>query len=157
MIAPIGPEQLPFFGNGAASGGAIYRSNAGSALYLTSTLITRGIADPGGNCAGLSINGAANSISSDGTCALTTVTPSANNADNADPLLGPLAWNGGATQTHMPQALSPAIDRSPSGPSLDQRGAARPYGASYDAGSVEVGPVVPSIFPYATFVPVALR
>jgi hypothetical protein len=59
---------------------------------------------------------------------------------NIDPLLGPLADNGGFTLTHLPQPGSPAIDAGeclaevPS----DQRGVARPQGAACDIGAVEV-------------------
>ena len=47
-------------------------------------------------------------------------------------LLGPLANNGGPTQTHLPQVDSPAIRAVVSGcppPATDQRGVARPSGA----------------------------
>jgi hypothetical protein len=45
-----------------------------------------------------------------------------------DPLLGPLAFNGGPTQTHALQAGSPAIDHGDNSgaPATDQRGVARP-------------------------------
>ena len=58
-----------------------------------------------------------------------------------DPQIGPLADNGGPTQTHMPAAESQAIDRvDPAGcPPTDQRLAPRPVGAACDAGAVEVG------------------
>lgn len=49
----------------------------------------------------------------------------------ADPLLGPLASNGGATQTMALSSGSPAIDGGGSGcPALDQRGNARTDGNS---------------------------
>ncbi|MCA9772332.1 MAG: CSLREA domain-containing protein, partial [Myxococcales bacterium] len=65
---------------------------------------------------------------------------------NTDPLLGPLADNGGPTQTHLPMPGSPAIDTGPVGlfPLTDQRGVARPQDgdgdsvAISDRGSVEV-------------------
>ena len=45
-----------------------------------------------------------------------------------DPLLGPLANNGGATRTCALRAGSPAIDKGKNcGPATDQRGAPRPY------------------------------
>ncbi len=58
----------------------------------------------------------------------------------ADPLLGPLANNGGPTQTHALTGASPARDRVTSGcppPSTDQRGSPRPIGAGCDSGSFE--------------------
>jgi hypothetical protein len=61
---------------------------------------------------------------------------------NADPLLGPLASNGGPTQTHMPGTGSPVIDAGNNNAALDtdQRGAGFPRvsGAEADIGSVEV-------------------
>ena len=85
----------------------------------------------------------------------------------ADPLLAPLADNGGAGETMMPSAASPALDlipptrcsiaplgtvlegeqhlagRVPSRAALlarDQRGVARPIGLGCDAGAVEITP-----------------
>lgn len=68
----------------------------------------------------------------------------------ADPMLGPLAGNGGPTLNHLPQFGSPAIDAVPIGGSYlgpvrcqvggtgeDQRFVARPQGAACDIGAVE--------------------
>ncbi|HEY3303055.1 MAG TPA: right-handed parallel beta-helix repeat-containing protein [Candidatus Binatia bacterium] len=58
-------------------------------------------------------------------------------------ILAPLADNGGATFTHALVAGSPAIDAAPADadcPSADQRGVARPQGASCDIGSFELEP-----------------
>jgi hypothetical protein len=60
--------------------------------------------------------------------------------------LGPLADNGGATQSHLPGAGSPVLNHVPPGActdldgaplALDQRGSPRPVGSQCDAGSVE--------------------
>jgi hypothetical protein len=68
--------------------------------------------------------------------------------DGADPQLGPLAANGGLTETLLPLAGSPLIDAIPdsactSGPATgvttDQRGVTRPQGSGCDIGAVEVG------------------
>ena len=65
----------------------------------------------------------------------------AHNLVGADPLLGPLAYNGGPTLTHLLLPGSPAIDAGdpaiPSPPPADQRGLARIAGAAVDLGSVE--------------------
>jgi hypothetical protein len=65
------------------------------------------------------------------------------NLVGVDPLLGPLANNGGPTQTHRPLPGSPVIDAGdpaiPSPPATDQRGFQRIVGAAVDLGSVEVG------------------
>ncbi len=55
-------------------------------------------------------------------------------------ILMPLAYNGGPTKTHALVAGSPAIDASPADADCapkDQRGVARPQGASCDIGSFE--------------------
>lgn len=64
-----------------------------------------------------------------------------------NPLLAPLGNNGGPTQTMPPLAGSPAIDAASSGPATDQRGVARPQGANFDIGAVEVvvGPAGPTL------------
>jgi hypothetical protein len=60
---------------------------------------------------------------------------------DADPLLGGLGDNGGATPTMLPGAGSAAIDASPDPdcPATDQRGVTRPQGPQCDIGAVEVG------------------
>ena len=58
----------------------------------------------------------------------------------SDPLLGPLAYNGGITRTHAPDAASPAIDKGilPYNFGTDQRGPTylRPVGPA-DIGAIE--------------------
>jgi hypothetical protein len=57
-----------------------------------------------------------------------------------EPLLGPVAYNGGPTPTRELGVGSPAIDLIPcTGTSLDQRGAKRPFGDGCDSGAFEVG------------------
>lgn len=70
----------------------------------------------------------------DGSCS-----PVAGDLVGVDPLLGPLADNGGPTQTHTLLAGSPAVDAAgaASAPATDQRGVARPVGAGPDIGAVE--------------------
>jgi hypothetical protein len=59
-----------------------------------------------------------------------------------DPLLGPLANNGGPTLTHALQSVSPAINRGDPAPPQDQRG----YGRAGvpDVGAFEFGGVAPA-------------
>jgi CSLREA domain-containing protein len=64
-------------------------------------------------------------------------------AVSGDPLLGPLTNNGGSTQTFALLPGSPAIDAAGDctpylNPDEDQRGVARPQGASCDIGAYEV-------------------
>lgn len=65
-----------------------------------------------------------------------------NNLTGVDPVLGPLANNGGPTQTHKPLTGSPVIDAGDPAfvppPTTDQRGFARVSGAHIDMGSVEL-------------------
>jgi CSLREA domain-containing protein len=80
-------------------------------------------------------------LSDDTTCRLAGT----GDQQGADPLLGPLADNGGPTPTRLPATGSPAIDRgAPSGcPATDQRGTTRPQGSACDIGAVEVVPLPP--------------
>ncbi|PYT01856.1 MAG: hypothetical protein DMF63_03190 [Acidobacteria bacterium] len=70
---------------------------------------------------------------------------------NVDPLLAPLGFYGGFGMTHLPLSGSPAINMGqncvvdqtcsannpPSAVTTDERGVARPFGASVDVGAVE--------------------
>jgi hypothetical protein len=90
-------------------------------------------ATEGGGAA--TITSAGGNIADDASCNL--VTPS--DQPSTDPLLGPLADNGGPTLTHALLAGSPAIDAAVDAacPPRDQRGVLRPAGAGCDVGSVE--------------------
>lgn len=89
-------------------------------------------------------------IASDGSCGLT----GPGDLNSTNPLLGPLADNGGPTQTHAPLLGSPAIDAVPLADctdangnpvATDQRGVARPQGPACDIGSVELNPNQPPV------------
>jgi len=69
-----------------------------------------------------------------------------NLAAGTDPLMGPLANNGGPTQTHLLSASSPCIDKgsNPTSLAYDQRGLAREFPAGKpDIGALELQPVIP--------------
>lgn len=87
--------------------------------------------------------------STDSTCATTA------SRRNIDPLLGPLADNGGFTLTHIPLPGSPLLDNATGAQclNLDQRGVSRPQGSACDVGSVEVIPASPTPTPTATATP----
>lgn len=120
-------------GNG---GGGIGRGSASNQLQLNNTIVANNTPQ---NClSGVFSNGF--NLANDFSCLLTQVS----DKGNTNPLLGPLANNGGPTLTYLPQAGSPAIDggQCVTGVTTDQRGVARPYGAACDIGAVEVGATV---------------
>jgi uncharacterized repeat protein (TIGR01451 family) len=77
-------------------------------------------------------------IETAGTASINSI---AGNVIGTDPQLGPLANNGGPTQTHLPAAASPAINAGDPAfvppPATDQRGFARVVGGRVDMGAVE--------------------
>ena len=119
----------------AGTGGDIY--NSGTATLRNTIVAQSGIF--GGNCAGtLPINGG-NNLDDGMTCRWGSASGS---KSSTNPLLGPLANNGGPTQTFALLAGSPAIDgvteNAPNGtPVVDQRGHVRPEGPGYDIGAFE--------------------
>ncbi len=119
-------------GNTASSVGGIF-NDFGGTLTLKNTIVAN--SPSGGDCFG-TITSAGYNLDSDGTCGLAA----AGDISNTDPLLGPLADNGGPTLTHALLAGSPAIDAgSPDcpPPATDQRGVVRPQGAACDIGAYE--------------------
>ena len=72
--------------------------------------------------------------------------PGANNIFGQDPLVAPLADNGGFTLTHALKRNSPAIDKgsNPTNLVCDQRGAGFPrqMGAAVDIGAYESKPTL---------------
>jgi hypothetical protein len=72
-----------------------------------------------------------------------------NNIIGQNPLLGPLADNGGPTLTHALLPGSPAINAGNSAETTDQRGVARPVGLADDIGALEQQ--------YVIFLPVIIR
>ena len=84
-------------------------------------------------------------LSSDASCDFT------NTGDivNTDPLLGPLQDNTGPTFTHELLGGSPAVDAGTNigCPATDQRGIARPIGASCDIGAYEASFLFPLVKP----------
>jgi predicted outer membrane repeat protein len=141
-------------GNSASAnlGGGIYNEN-GATIQVTNTIVEK---SSGGNCGLHGSWQSANNLSDDGTCYFTPNASGALQHDNVtDLILGPLANNGGPTQTHMPQAGSRAIDNGTGGfgaPPTDQRGTKRPQGPQYDVGAVEVvQPLVENGHPYVQY------
>jgi hypothetical protein len=132
----------------AGSGGGV--NNDGS-VSVAATIVAE---NTGGNCGGTPLDSAGYNLTSD-----TTDTACGFDAStdllNKNPLLGPLAKNGGLTDTMLPAATSPAADVIPNPttlrgvsvcPGTDQRGVARPGSGETrcSIGSVEVGSTTPT-------------
>ena len=117
-------------GSGAGAQGGGINVLAGS-VTTTNSIIA---ANPtGGDCAGpVTSNG--HNIDSDGTCSLA----STGDIPAVAPMIAPLASGIGSTQTHAPQAGSPAIDNADGAacPATDQRGVARPLDGDGNASVV---------------------
>jgi predicted outer membrane repeat protein len=126
-----------FSGNSATTlGGGIHIEN--TTLTLVNTIVA--MSPSGGNCAGGIINGGRN-LDSGSSCNWGTGLQS---MSNTDPLMGPLADNGGTTKTHALLDGSPAINRGDAAVcsaspvnGVDQRGVARPQGIRCDIGAFE--------------------
>jgi hypothetical protein len=153
-----------FYGNQArsAQGGAISAVFAGRGVIAFSTIVNNsdyfynagGVAtqgsrvnsigtiianNPTGNCDTTALVTRGFNISSDATCGFSGAT----DISGTDPLLGPLALNGGVTLTLAPMLGSPAIDSggttgcSPS----DQRGVPAPQNGICDRGAYEAAAI----------------
>lgn len=121
---------------GSENGGGIYNEGVGSIVVLKNTIVANNAT---ADCP-TAVTSAGHNLDSDGTCGLTAT----GDLPNIDPLLGPLQNNGGPTFTRLPLTSSPVIDvGSPDcpPPATDQRGVARPQGATCEIGAVEVMPI----------------
>ncbi len=131
-------------GNQASTSGGGIRNAPDASITLINTIVANNIA---GNCDG-SVISQGHNLSSDDSCGFT----SPGDLSETDPRLGPLADNGGLTQTHALLAGSPAIDAADNAacPTQDQRGVARPQGDACDIGAYEA---VVSATPTPTLTP----
>ncbi|MBX9582470.1 MAG: right-handed parallel beta-helix repeat-containing protein [Gemmataceae bacterium] len=154
------------------AGGGVY--NAGTALLAGVTVVRNSAGTGGGvynfsrltlaNCVVADATGGGDLSAPGGGLTLTGVNLVEDGSVvgagvlNVDPLLGPLADNGGPTQTHLPAAGSPVIDAGddaeiPPGVTTDQRGVGFPRvaGVRVDLGAVEVAAAVPLALVVDTF------
>ncbi len=119
------------------TGEGIRRATA-NPLHLRETILAGNILNPSGlisNCVG-GVTTSSESLEDANTCGLV----GAGDLPNTDPLLGPLANNGGLTMTHAIPGGSPAVDAAGvASESRDQRGLPRPVGAAADIGAYEFG------------------
>jgi hypothetical protein len=131
-------ENSTISGNSAFKVGGGIKNNGPATLQ--NTIVANSPA--GGNCDGR-ITDSGGNLSGDATCAFTV----ASSRSSVDPLLGPLANNGGPTQTHALLPGSPAMDAAVNcpPPATDQRGVARPQGSACDSGAFELDTTRPSV------------
>lgn len=130
--------------NVSPAGGGVFKDGTGGTTTLSSTTVA------GNTGTGLTSEGGAftlrNSVISDNSAAACagvgaytsngfnllnpitgcTITPTSNDITGQSAQLGPLANNGGSTQTRLPGLTSPLIDAGSCAAGLDQRGTARP-------------------------------
>lgn len=123
--------------DGSGDGGGAFNSTA-SAIVQNSIVadnIDTGSESP--DFAGTLISAGYNLL--ENTSGLTITGQTIGNILNQDPQLGPLANNGGLTQTHALSLTSPAIDAADPAefPPADQRGVGRPRGDGPDIGAYE--------------------
>ncbi len=140
--------------NWAYVGGGVYDREG--TVWLRNTIVAN--SGSGGDCWEAmepGITSLGHNLASDGSCGLS----GPGDISGVAPLLGPLADNGGPTQTHSLLPGSPAIDAgSPDcpPPSTDQRGVARPQGSACDIGAFELEQVptpTPTSTPTCTLTP----
>jgi subtilisin-like proprotein convertase family protein len=121
--------------NGSGDGGGLYISGAAN---VRNTIIA-GNTDTGAeapDCSGAASSQGYNIVGSGTGCSGFT---GSGDQVGVDPLLGPLADNGGPTLSHTLLAGSPAINAADpvSCPATDQPGTTRPQGTQCDIGAVE--------------------
>ena len=117
------------YGNQGALGSNIYNSGP---LSSKSTIVANG------NCAQFgTVTSLGGNLDSGNTCGFGT---GPGDQVSVNPLLGPLANNGGPTLTHALLTNSPAINAAGNGgcPATDQRGTTRPQGPVCDIGAFEL-------------------
>ncbi len=129
MAANLTVIHSTFSGNSAFyNGGGIWNASSITATTLYNTIIAN--SQSGGNCVGEITNGGGNLSWPDTTCP----------GQNTNPRLGPLANNGGQTETHALLLGSAAIDvaEDDNCPATDQRDITRPQGTHCDIGAYEI-------------------
>jgi hypothetical protein len=119
--------------NGLA-GGLLFEQSGSFASVLRNSIIAENHAANGPDCGTPTPSGGHN-LEGGTSCDFTV----GGDLQNTDPLLGPLADNGGPTKTLALLQGSPAIGAGSNAtcPSTDQRGVPRPQGANCDIGAFE--------------------
>jgi hypothetical protein len=117
------------------------------AVNLSATVVAN---STGADCAGfvsVPVTDDGYNVDDDGSCGFAA---SNHSLSDMDPDLGPLANNGGPTETLAPELGTPVLDQIPVEttadgftlcPGTDQRGVSRPQGPECDIGAVELAPI----------------
>jgi CSLREA domain-containing protein len=166
-VAAFGPSvtlnNVTVTGNSAFGGGGI-AAEVDGAISLRNSVVAGNTAlggeGNGNDCRKLLSEGEIESLGFNligtTTSCVGVFTPGAGDLTGVGGQLGPLAFNGGATQTHALLTGSPAIDAGnpaavgSGGNSCavtDQRGLTRPQGARCDIGAFELVPAAPPAAP----------
>lgn len=157
----LGPANLYYTTIGYNAGGNLEQTALEGYVdnFRQRISISRSVLTGGANCA---INGVPGplphfvsnqyNLSDDFTCDFFLT--QTGDSNNTEPLLGPLADNGGLTYTHLPQEDSPLVDAAACSFDFlsDQRRIGRPQGGLCDIGAVELAPpgVQPTPLPSPT-------
>ena len=132
-------------GNSAARGGGISNS-LGVPLSVRDSIVGGNVSAAGDpNCLG-PLTSAGYNIESAAGCGF----KAGGDQQGKDPLLAPLAGNGGPTNTMALEPGSPAVDAGDPAcppPATDQRGVTRPMGARCDVGAYEAVPTANALLP----------
>jgi len=127
--------NLTIAGNTAPMGAGIYNGEDDNVTIINTIVAANA---NGADCAGKAVDLLGNNLDGDGSCA---------GGNGTDPLLSPLADNGGFSETHALTGGSPATDAGDDAqcPATDQRGVARPQGAHCDIGAFELEVATPQL------------
>ena len=125
-------------------GGILTSGLAGPVSFKNTIIAGNSAASGSPDCSGTMISQGHNLVQDTSGCTITG--DLTGNITGQDPLLGPLADNGGPTLTHALDPNSPAIDSgddsvlgAPLNLTTDQRGLSRLHGAHVDIGAYEYG------------------
>jgi uncharacterized repeat protein (TIGR01451 family) len=124
----------------STNGGGVHIDGGGGSGWVKNSIVANNTASVGANCSNINLVSQGNNLASDDSCDF----DASGDLINTDPLLGPLADNGGGTLTHALLPGSPAVDAAdnaacaaPPVSGVDQRGVSRPQGTTCDVGAVE--------------------
>ncbi len=133
---PVTLVNVTLTGNAGPQGSGIWNDNSDDVILFNTILAGNTPA----NIDGSPFVSLGHNLSTDNSGAGSLT--SAGDRNNVAANLGPLADNGGLTQTHALLAGSPAIDAGDNNgaPATDQRGVSRPRGSAVDIGAFEAEP-----------------